>query len=725
MTTSTPDDRMSATMDATLERTEISQTSAPSRTGFAPIPLLLATVAGALAVWAAYTASRGQVAPGGIVAAAVVLAWATSGGVVAVRRPGTTTGLVATIGAVTGALAALAAASIHASNAGLSPPLDKDIALIIRPIDLALTAAAGMHLLLVVPNGSLGSTPRRTIALIGYLAFGAVGATLATQRPDIPVAPLAAVAIVAAIVGGSGLAARYGKATATERKQMQWLGWGITFASGLAIATFALDALVDWPPRAGAVVLGLGAMIPLALVLATSPRMSAAIDKILSGTISLAGLASVVAVVYIAIVLGLGRVPNDREKTLLVLSMVAAAVAALLYIPTRKRLQAIATRLIYGERHAPDEVIRSFGSRLSRAIPLDELMLQMAESLRKTLGLDVAEVWTGTGGRLERTVSDPDRPHARLTLESSEQQVVARAGISGPAWVKVWLPGLLVDENEQLRVAPITHSGELLGLIVVRRHVDRGLFDQEEERIVVELARQVGLALHNVRLDSALQASLDELREQALALQASRSRIVAAADAERRRIERNLHDGAQQYLVALAVKVGLARSMVGTDQSMANELLVELGNDVQETLDELRRLAHGIYPPLLADRGLPEALKSAADRSPIITTVEATGLGRYPQEVEAAIYFCCLEALQNVGKYAGEGTKASIRVWEQEGGLLFEVSDDGAGFDVRSGKVGAGFTNMSDRVGAIGGTLRVESAPGQGTTVGGAIPLPK
>jgi signal transduction histidine kinase len=712
-------------MDATLETTEIAETRAASPAAFAPIPLLLAAAAAALAIWAAYAASRVAVAPGGVVAAAVVLAWAAAGGVIAVRRPGTTTGLVVTIGALTGGLAALAAASIHASSAGASAPLDKDIALIVRPIDLALTAAAGMHLLLVVPKGSLDSTPRRTIALIGYLAFGAVGAALATQRPELPLMPLAGVAIVGAIVGGSGLAARYTNASATERKQMQWLGWGITVASGFAIASLALDALVDWPPQAGAVILGATAVVPLALVLATSPRMSATIDKILSGTISLAGLASVVAVVYIAIVLGLGRVPNDREKTLLVLSMVAAAVAALLYIPTRKRLQALATRLIYGERHAPDEVIRSFGSRLSRAIPLDELMLQMAESLRKTLGLDVAEVWTGTGGKLERTVSDPDRPRARLTLESSEQQVVARAGISGPAWIKVWLPGLLIEDDEQLRVAPITHSGELLGLIVVRRHVDKGLFDEEEERIVVELARQVGLALHNVRLDSALQASLDELREQALALQASRSRIVAAADAERRRIERNLHDGAQQYLVALAVKVGLARSMVSTDANMANELLVELSSDVQETLDELRRLAHGIYPPLLADRGLPEALKSAADRSPISTTVAATGLGRYPQEVEAAIYFCCLEALQNVGKYAGEGTKASIRVWEQEGGLLFEVSDDGAGFDVRGGKVGAGFTNMSDRVGAIGGTLRVESAVGQGTTVGGAIPLQK
>jgi signal transduction histidine kinase len=351
-------------------------------------------------------------------------------------------------------------------------------------------------------------------------------------------------------------------------------------------------------------------------------------------------------------------------------------------------------------------------------------MLQMAESLRKTLALDVAEVWTGTGGTLDRTVSDPDLPPiARLSLEASEQQVVARAGISGPAWVKVWLPHMLRNEDEQLRVAPITHSGELLGLIVVRRAVERGTFDEEEERIITELARQVGLALHNVRLDSALQASLDELRKQADALQASRARIVVAADAERRRIERNLHDGAQQYLVALAVKVGLTKQLIDGQPAQAAEMLDELKGDVQETLDELRRLAHGIYPPLLADRGLVEALRSAGERATMATTLEAGAIGRYPAEVEAAVYFCCLEALQNAGKYAGEGARVNIHVWEEAGALRFDVSDDGAGFDVKSAGVGAGFTNMSDRVGAIGGSLRVESAPGQGTNVSGTIPV--
>jgi len=233
----------------------------------------------------------------------------------------------------------------------------------------------------------------------------------------------------------------------------------------------------------------------------------------------------------------------------------------------------------------------------------------------------------------------------------------------------------------------------------------------------------VGLTFHNVRLDSALQASLDEVRRQADALQASRGRIVAAANAERRRIERNLHDGAQQHLVALAVKVRLARQLAEKDPVKSDQLLQELGGDLEDALQELRDLAHGIYPPLLADKGLPEALASAARRSTLPVQVRAEEIARYSQELEAAIYFCCLEALQNAGKYAGEEAQVTIRIWEEAGGLLFEVADDGAGFDVKKMGVGAGFTNMNDRLGAIGGTLRVESAPGRGTKILGTIPL--
>jgi signal transduction histidine kinase len=387
-------------------------------------------------------------------------------------------------------------------------------------------------------------------------------------------------------------------------------------------------------------------------------------------------------------------------------------------------LERFANRLVYGERHAPDEVLRTFGSRLSRAIPLDELLLQMVESLRKTLALQAAEVWTGTNGLLERTASVPEQGTGHLSLNASEEQVVARAGVSGPAWVEVWMPALLPDGDDPiLRVAPITNSGELLGLIVARRGPGSERFNDEDDRVLTELARQVGLALHNVQLDSALQASLDEVRRQASELQASRARIVAASDQARRQIERNLHDGAQQHLVALAVNVRLARQLADADPEQAKAILDELGGELQDAVQELRELAHGIYPPLLMDQGLTAALRAAAGRSQLDVEIEGDELPRYAADVEAAVYFCCLEALQNAGKYAGEGARVVVHIREDEGKLGFDVVDDGAGFDPASRAGGHGFVNMSDRLGAIGGSLRVDAAPGEGTRIAGSIPL--
>ena len=153
-------------------------------------------------------------------------------------------------------------------------------------------------------------------------------------------------------------------------------------------------------------------------------------------------------------------------------------------------------------------------------------------------------------------------------------------------------------------------------------------------------------------------------------------------------------------------------------------MLEQIGKDLQEAVQELRNLAHGIYPPLLMDRGLPEALSAAAGRAALPTGVEAEGIGRYAQPIEAAVYFCVLEALQNAAKHAGEGSEANVTVREEEGALLFDVVDDGAGFDLATGAHhGHGFVNMSDRVGAIGGTITVESSPGHGTRISGRIPL--
>jgi len=339
--------------------------------------------------------------------------------------------------------------------------------------------------------------------------------------------------------------------------------------------------------------------------------------------------------------------------------------------------------------------------------------------------LSAAEVWTGSGGRLERAVSVPDVPVRRLTLNADEQLVVARAGVTGTAWLEVWLPAMLDGRQDSvLRVAPTTHSGQVLGMIVAVRPPGGDQFTTDDDTMLTELARQVGLALHNVELDSALQESLEEVRRQADELQASRARIVAASDAARRQIERNLHDGAQQHLVALAVNVRLARKLAESDPEGSLELLDQLGLDLQDAVQELRSLAHGIYPPLLIDRGLEEALRAAAGRAALPTEVVADHLGRYSPETEAAAYFCCMEALQNAGKHAGEGASATVRVWEEGDRLCFEVADTGAGFDMASaaGK-GAGFVNMSDRVGAVGGNFSVDSAPGRGTTIAGRVPI--
>jgi signal transduction histidine kinase len=233
---------------------------------------------------------------------------------------------------------------------------------------------------------------------------------------------------------------------------------------------------------------------------------------------------------------------------------------------------------------------------------------------------------------------------------------------------------------------------------------------------VDDLAHQAGLVLKNVGLSADLRARLDELR-------ASRQRLVSAQDVERRRLERNLHDGAQQHLVALKVKLGLAEMLLVRDPGKAAAILGQLNGDADEALETLRDLARGIYPPLLADRGLVVALESQARKATVPVRVEAEGIGRYPQEVEAALYFCTLEALQNVQKYAS-ASAVDVRLREDGGRVSVDVVDDGHGFDTATATRGAGLTNMHDRLDALGGTLHVESTLGVGTTLRAAVPIP-
>ena len=443
--------------------------------------------------------------------------------------------------------------------------------------------------------------------------------------------------------------------------------------------------------------------MPLALVAGTSPRISRRVDRVLVHTVSATGLTAVVVAVYLVIVIGLGRTPDDTERNLLVLSMLAAAIASLAYVPARERLAETANRLVYGERHAPDEVLRTWGSRLSRSIPMDELLLQLAESLRKVLVLRRAEIWTGTPD-LPRAGGVGARPHRARPCSSAPRSSRSSRGPVSPATrgSRCGCPRLLEDRPpSQLRVAPASHSGELLGLLVIERAADGDHFTDEDDRVLTELARQVGLALHNVQLDSALQESLENLKRANEELRTSRARIVATGDAERRKIERNLHDGAQQHLVALAVNLRLTKDMLADDPEAAAEMLDALGDAVKDTIQELRDLAHGIYPPLLMDSGLTEALRGRGRPEPARRQRRRRRHRPVPDEIEAAVYFCCLEALQNAAKHAPDSSVA-ISLASPTGPAV-HGHDDGPGFDVAAATAGLSGTVRTEQPSDLSG----------------------
>jgi signal transduction histidine kinase len=256
-----------------------------------------------------------------------------------------------------------------------------------------------------------------------------------------------------------------------------------------------------------------------------------------------------------------------------------------------------------------------------------------------------------------------------------------------------------IDDDEGNAVAALVH--------------DPALGDDDE---LLEAIQALLLAtLEHERLTDRLASSLNEL-------DASRQRIARAADVERLRIERDLHDGAQQRLIGLRIKLSLAEEVTHTDAVAGAEAMHRLGTEVDRTLEELRSLARGVYPSLLSDRGIADALRGGLAESPLPVHFSALGLTRHPPEVETAVYFVCLEAVQNAIKHARRATGLWVSV--QENHLLrFEVRDDGSGFVPPSGASPGGLRNMRDRVEAVGGRLTIDAAPGQGTRIRGVVPL--
>jgi len=674
---------------------------------------ILGVIAAAIALIDAPHA--GRVTLWSVIAVAVV-SWAVAGVILVGRTP--RLGFTCSLVSLGGGLSMLVMRGGDRQGLGIDNSTRR-----IADVVALLTMAVVVHVVLSLPNGVLKSKGRQLGAAAWYGVAVVLGVYYAAGSKALSPWPLALGWCVAIGSALPALRGRYVDASARSRQLVQSLVAGSALALTFVVILVTLHSLVDWPVNVGEPLIALSCLVPLGLAAGASNTASHA-DRLLVHLITTLGTVTIVAGAYLLAVRGFDKAPTTHsDRDLLWWAMAAAAVAAFAQLALRDRFSRIATSFTYGAREAPDEVVRSFGTRMTRAIPMDELLLQLVESLRKTLTLASAEIFTGNGEVLDLVVSVPDRPTRSLHVTRDERQVISRAGVSGNAWASVWLPSIATsDAVGPMRVAPISHAGELLGIIVVSRIEGAVAFREEDDRVLSDLARQVGLALHNAQLDTALQSSLDELRRQADELRASRARVVASGDAERRRVERNLHDGAQQHLVALAVNLRLTKDVMTEDPEMAAQMLDELGEAVKETIRELRELAHGIYPPLLVDSGLGEALKAVVNRSPLDIELITLDIGRYGGDVEAAVYFCCLEALQNAGKHASS-SRVVVHVWEESGSLLFEVRDDGPGFDIRTAQRGHGYVNMMDRLGAIGGAVRWESEIGQGTVIRGSLPL--
>jgi signal transduction histidine kinase len=614
-----------------------------------------------------------------LIGASVALAWL---GRLIVRRSANRIGL-AFLGVALGT-ALMGVTDIPLSSATVPFPPWLPLCAFGTIIGRTLVVASLAIVLLLFPTGELPSPRWRWVAWL-WLA-GSIGVGVGSLMGEFNVAapgltnpihvhaltPLsnalqsgsvALLFVVAAGIVSLVIKARQGNA---ETKALVRL---LLLAGSIALVGFAIAAIAEPDSLAGtlgfalflfAVMVG----IPAALIIPVLKYRLYDIDVVIKKTAVFGLLAVFITAVYAAIVGLVSLRFQDSQAG----SFLAAITLAVLFAPARDRARKIADRFAYGHRATPYEVLAEFSDRVGGAYASDDVVARMAHVLMDG---------TGAAG-------------ARVLLQvGTERREAAAVGVQG-------------DET----TVPVVHQGEELGALAVTMPPADPM-NPAKLQLVEHLAAQAGLVLRNVKLIAELQAS--------------RQRLVAAQDEERRKIERNIHDGAQQQLVALAVQLRLAGGMVGRDPDAQRTLLAKLVDQTNEALDDLRDLARGIYPPLLQDKGLAAALEAQARKAAVPTSVNADGIGRFDQATESAVYFSVLEALQNIAKYA-DATRADVLLSNGGGELLFTVADDGRGFDATQTSYGTGLQGIADRLAAIDGTLHVTSAPGQGTTVTGVVP---
>jgi two-component system, NarL family, sensor kinase len=483
------------------------------------------------------------------------------------------------------------------------------------------------------------------------------------------------VLVLAAAAGTIGtLVVRWRTASGERRQQLRSV-----IISG---AVMAVTMTVLWPWQALWIPVGLTSMLAFLVTygMAIARYRLHDLGVVLNRAVVATVLAAMVTLAYVVIVVGVGRLV-DRSVEQRLLPLVAVGVVAVLFEPARRRVRRAVDRLLYGRDGDAAAVLSDLSGRLRRASSEEDLLGQVLELLtRGTAALGTELVAAG----------------------GAEGRVIARHGTS---------------DDAPLLSTPVLHHGRPLGELRLRGR-SRADLAPDAERLLEDVAGTLGVLVANRQLRDELQLQVEQLRR-------SRQRLVHVHDEARRELERDLHDGAQARLVALRMRLGLAMELAGdVGADGADGLLVELrrlGEDLEDALRDLRDLSRGLHPPALDGTGVVEALRVAVVSMPVTVTVTGPALRRYPPAVESAVYFSCLEAVQNALKH-GAG-QAHVTVGHLEGTVELTVVDDGPGFDPMAATTGTGLVGLRDRLAALGGTVTITSEPGHGTRVRGQVPV--
>ena len=482
---------------------------------------------------------------------------------------------------------------------------------------------------------------------------------------------------------GIVLALRYRRFRAERRLQLRWPMYG-----GLAAIVTGIEGLV-WQvadiPFTVSIVTEIGALIVVAasLVIGLVKPDLFDIDRAMRRSLVYVPLWIAIAGAYIGVAALLGMAASGAG---LQIAIAVTIVATVLFEPARRALVARAGRWAFGESLSGEELVRRLGATLEHTLDSEQLTQAIVATAREGLGVRWAQIECDYG--VTHTDGEPPRDGERPVLS-----------------------------------APLVHGGRPLGEIRCGPRV-RGRTQASDRELFETLAWQAGLALHNARLAGELGRSLEVLQAQAAELAASRSRIVAAQEAARRQIERDIHDGAQQELVALIARIGLARSQLTRNPDRLGDTLADLQIEAGQALENLRQLASGIHPAVLSDHGIVEAIEGRAARFPLGVTIECDPqmrAARFGEAVEGAAYFFVCEGFANALKHA-RAERVRVRLSRADGALEVEVSDDGGGFDVGA-TARSGLAGLADRLEALGGRLDVDSATGRGTTLTARLPI--